>query len=299
MTSSILTRFAPSPTGRLHIGHAQAAAEVFDFAQSHGGTALLRIEDIDHTRCKAEYTDGIYEDLNWLGFDWPEPVREQSQHYADYAKVVDALLARGLAYPCALTRSDIKAGKIPSSDMVSNIISDQSLLLKNWINPKTQNSSLPFAIRLNLMTALRFVSDQSLLYLELFDKTNLDRGVTRDAHPFLTAWAASNQPDPVIARRDIGTSYHIAVTHDDHFQGISHVVRGADFIDQTPLHTLIQKLMGWKTPVYFHHPLVTDGSGRKLSKSARDLTIASLRASGLSAADVLSRKSLFQSQTTL
>lgn len=122
----------------------------------------------------------------------------------------------------------------------------------------------------------------------LIDVFMLDKLETKDARPYLSDWVSSSRPDPVIARRDIGCSYHIAVTHDDHIQDVTHVVRGADFVDQTPLHVLIQRLMGWNTPTYYHHPLVTDETGRKLSKSARDLTIESLRQSGASAKDVLS-----------
>ncbi len=281
----LITRFAPSPTGRLHIGHSIAAAAVFDFAKRHNGTGLLRIENIDHTRCRPEFTEGIYGDLAWLGYEWPKPTRIQSQHTADYAEVVCDLIDRGLAYPCALTRTELKADKTP--DLENN--SDQSLSYALKHASKTQNPTLPFNIRLNLNLALQAISDQSLTYTELQSDTALDAYETRNARPSLTAWAASDRPDPVIVRRDIGCSYHIAVTHDDHLQGVTHVVRGADFIDQTPLHVLIQRLMGWSTPTYYHHPLVTDNSGRKLSKSARDLTLESLRESGVSPTDVLSR----------
>lgn len=262
------------------MGHALAADKVFKFAAEHVGTALLRLEDIDHTRCRPEYTDGIFEDLAWLGFTWSSPVRVQSEHYADYAKVVIDLVQRGLAYPCTLSRSDLKAGQrtirpdSPSHAEAGRVCER----LRQSVRLKTP--SLPFAVRLDLKAALRRIPGD-LPYTELHEP--------QQALPNLQAWANSDQPDPIIARRDIGTSYHIAVTHDDHLQGITDVVRGADFLDQTPLHVLIQTLMGWTTPDYHHHPLVTDKTGRKLSKSDKDITIKSLRESGLSPADVLSR----------
>ena len=274
-----LTRFVPSPTGRLHLGHAHAAASVFGFAAEHEGTALLRIEDIDHTRCHAEFTDGIYEDLAWLGFNWPSPVRVQSEHYNDYAKVTIALIERGLAYPCTLSRTQLKSGKrTPRPD---RFLHRETARICEKVRQamRYKTPDLPFAIRLNLEAALKRVPDR-LSYQ--------DTGAQLNAWPSLQSWANSTRPDPVIARRDISASYHIAVTHDDHIQDITHIVRGADFIDQTPLHVLIQHLMGWNTPIYHHHALITDAAGHKLSKTARDQTIQSLRISGTPPADVLS-----------
>jgi len=271
----------------------------------------LRIEDIDQTRCRAEFTDGIYEDLSWLGFKWLTPPRVQSTHRQDYAAIICDLLSRGYAYPCSLRRSELKAGKLPNpvkrltyTDDELDKWSDYSLQslqsapwkhvedIKNIIYQanEQQNPSLPFTIRLDMRTALEDVSDYSLIYHTLTDGTNLNQGERLSAFGYLVEWlAVSGQPDPILARRDIGCSYHIAVTHDDHLQGVTHVVRGADFTAQTPLHVLIQHLMGWETPTYYHHALLTDPNGRKLSKSAKDLTIKSLRESGLSPEDVLSR----------
>ena len=275
-----ITRFAPSPTGRLHLGHALAADRVFDFAKRNSSLALLRIEDIDHTRCRPAFIDGIYEDLAWLGYNWPEPVRIQSGHYAQYAKAVIDLVQRGLAYPCALSRSALKAGqrtRVPDSPSHAEAarVCERLHSASQYKTP-----SLPFAVRLNLKTALRR-APAKLPYQE--------GGAVLQALPSLQDWARSERPDPVIARRDIGTSYHIAVAHDDHLQGITDVVRGADFTEQTPLHVLIQSLMGWTTPNYHHHALITDDAGRKFSKSDKDMTIESLRDSGMTPVDVLSR----------
>lgn len=278
-----VTRFAPSPTGRLHLGHALAASTVFDFVHQAQGQALLRIEDIDHTRCRPDYTAAIYEDLRWLGYSWPMPVRVQSAHYAAYAKVVIDLVQRGLAYSCALSRSDLKAGKrtrrpdSPSHAKAGRVCER----LRQSVQLKTP--SLPFSVRLDLKAALRRASA---------DLPYQDGGAQAHALPSLHDWAGSDRPDPVIARRDIGTSYHIAVTHDDQLQNITDVVRGEDFVDQTPLHVLLQRLMGWHTPRYHHHALVTDAAGRKLSKSDKDITLQSLRERGFNPADVLSHSLL-------
>ena len=275
----IITRFAPSPTGRLHLGHAWAAHSAFSSSEGDDTKVILRMEDIDYTRCRPEFTDGIFEDLSWLGYSWQTPIRTQSQHYSDYAKVVIDLLQRGLAYGCTLSRSDLNAGKrtiapdSPSHSETGRICER----LRRAAQYKTP--SFPFAVRLNLNAALRRVP------------TNLpytDGGDIKHALPPLVDWAAFNRPDPIIARRDIATSYHIAVTHDDHLQGITRIVRGEDLQDQTPLHVLIQHLMGWETPRYGHHPLITDETGRKLSKTHKDLTIQFLRESGMSPDDVLS-----------
>jgi len=272
-------RFAPSPTGRLHLGHAWAAHKAFKFSERPGTYTYLRIEDIDHTRCRPEYTEGIYEDLAWLGHEVKHGTRIQSQHYADYAAVVIDFVQRGLAYACRLSRSDLKAGKrtlVPDSPSHADAgkVCDRLRKAAQYKTP-----SLPFAVRLNLKAALRR-APANLPYRG-------ERG-PEQALPALFDWAASDRPDPIIARRDIGTSYHIAVTHDDHVQGITHIVRGEDLRDETPLHVLIQNLMGWETPRYAHHDLVKDETGRKLSKTNKDLTIQFLRENGMSPDDVLS-----------
>lgn len=283
------TRFAPSPTGLLHLGHAYAAAQVFEMAERLGGTALLRIEDIDHTRCKRQFSFDLQDDLSWLGFDWIRPVRVQSEHYADYAKVIIDLIQRGLAYPCTLSRTELKSGvrtptpqKLPHSQMAK--LCDTVFKAARYKTP-----SLPYAIRLNLKAALK-QTGEALTYFE--------GDSARHSRLRIEDWSLSDRPDPIIARRDIGCSYHIAVTHDDHIQGITDVVRGEDFVDQTPLHVLLQTLMGWRTPRYHHHALVTDETGRKLSKTDKDITIQSLRDAGHSPSDVLSH-SLLKTRSAL
>lgn len=243
----MITRFAPSPTGYLHLGHAYSAEQAFGFARDHGGTCLLRIEDIDHTRCKPEFTDAIYEDLRWLGYYWPRPPRVQSAHRADYAAVIDALNARGLIYRCFKKRSELPKGVYIGEPLAA---SDEKRRL---------SQAEPFAWRLSTHA----VKAGGIALPDDY-----------------------NHGDVVLARKDIGTSYHIAVTHDDHIQGVTDVVRGADLADQTPIHRLIQTLMGWPHPNYHHHALIMD-AGKKLSKRDRSTTIRSLREAGLSPSDVL------------
>ncbi len=277
------TRFAPSPTGRLHLGHALAAKEAFSFGPSNNGQCLLRIEDIDHTRCKPDHTLGIYQDLNWLGFDWPIPVRVQSRHYLDYAKVVASLLERGLAYPCTLTRSELKAGQRSRSE---NTLTHSEFLAHFTTDDDAPHPkpTLPYAIRLNLEQALASIGDTPLTFTEM-SKAEVD------ARNALSTVMETGQADPIIARKDIGVSYHIAVTHDDNLQGITHVVRGMDLYEETPLHNLIQSLMGWTTPIYHHHTLLTRDDGEKLSKRGLDTSLLSLRENGLTATQVLAMAS--------
>jgi len=273
----------------------------------------LRIEDIDHTRCRSDYTRGIYADLDWLGLDWPLPVRVQSAHRKDYVRVIASLVARGLAYPCTQSRSALKAGAKTSPDAKLSfdgrdleVWSDCSLLLLNdtsiseekeheivlsclSASSKQENPTLPFAIRLNLTRALQTISDQSLIYSNIQAQSRDEvviEGDHVDARPFLADWAKSDRVDPIIARRDIATSYDIAVTHDDALQSITHVVRGKDLEAQTPLHVLIQTLMGWPTPAYYHHDLVLREDGEKLAKRNLDTALATLREAGQSVAEV-------------
>ena len=275
------TRFAPSPTGRLHLGHALAAKEAFGFGPQENSKCLLRIEDIDHTRCKPDFTLGIYQDLDWLGFDWPLPVRVQSRHYLDYAKVVASLLERGLAYPCGLTRSDLKSGERTNPD-TALVPDDYLSIFTNSDDTPNAKPSLPYAIRLNLSKALSIIETPLI-----FTETGSSDNHLIDAKDSLTDWTASDRPDPIIARKDIGVSYHIAVTHDDMLQDITHIVRGMDLFDETPLHVLIQHLMDWPTPIYHHHALLKRDDGEKLSKRGLDTSLHSLRENGLTAAQVL------------
>ena len=260
------TRFAPSPTGYLHLGHALAASEAFGFARDNGGECWLRIEDIDHMRCKQDYTRAIHEDLGWLGFDWPAPVRVQSAHISDYQKTLEGLKTRGLIYPCFLTRKEVKPL------MEGGVyLGPTSPMSKDEFEARIENDETP-AWRLSLCAA------RDILGAE-FERLDFEEtGVTTRQAPF---------GDEVLARKDIGLSYHLCAVHDDAVQGITHIVRGIDIAPHTRFQVLLQKLMGWQAPAYNHHKLLLNADGEKLAKRNADTAIRELRDAGLSPQEVL------------
>lgn len=269
--SDYLTRFAPSPTGLLHLGHAASAFHVWQAAERAGGKVLLRIEDIDPTRCKPEFTAAIFEDLAWLGFSWETPVRIQSEHIADYDAVVANLVSRGLAYRCFRTRKDMAeateaAGLPPSTPFVGKPLPPDE-------ESRRLEAGDPFAWRLSLEACRRALGAR---WDELSFDTLSPRGTRRtvNARPELHG-------DINLTRKDAPTAYHVACTHDDALQGITHVIRGTDLEDAAHIHVLLQALMGWPTPVYTHHPLVMGPDGKRLAKRFQSKSLASLRAEGL------------------
>jgi len=266
-SARLRTRFAPSPTGYLHVGHARAAFEAFEFARAMDGTCLLRIEDIDHTRCAPELTTAIYEDLDWLGFDWPLPVRVQSRHYKDYAKAIETLRARGLVYRCFKTRRQIAEESVGGVYTGSAAPDEAARLSDNE----------PFAWRLSMHAAQEALGDgfNEMRYYES-GETSGWQNVNPAPHG-----------DVVLGRKDIGTSYHLAVTHDDALQAITHIVRGNDLKSSTDIHVLLQTLMGWPVPDYHHHALIFDADGEKLAKRRGSQSIRDLRRSALGREAVL------------
>lgn len=268
------TRFAPSPTGRLHRGHAFSALTAWTAAREAGGRFVLRIEDIDPTRCKPEYEAAIYEDLAWLGLDWETPVRRQSEHLADYAAVIEALKARGLVYRCFRTRKEIldAIGDAPHGPAEAvrpgpHAPEDEARLLAE---------GRPYAWRLSLDRAREVLGEDAWNALSF-----VEEGVGPDGETGLIRARPETAGDVVLARKDAGTAYHLAVTHDDALQGITHVIRGQDLFEATHIQRLIQALMGWPAPVYRHHRLLTGPDGRRYAKRDRSVTLAELRAGGL------------------
>lgn len=266
---SLRTRFAPSPTGLIHLGTAASALHVWAAAEAAGGEVLLRIEDVDKTRCRPEFAQAMLEDLAWLGLSWPEPVRVQSAHFDAYQAVLEALSARGLVYRCFRTRKEVAelAGEAPFVSSPPPPEEEAARLARGEV----------FAWRLSL-SAARAALGGRFEALEFVEETEagLER---RKAEP-------GRHGDVVLARKDAPAAYHLASTHDDALQGVSHVVRGTDLADAAHIHVLIQALMGWPSPVYRHHPLIYGPDGKKLSKSARSKTLASLREAGFTPADV-------------
>ncbi|PYD47686.1 tRNA glutamyl-Q(34) synthetase GluQRS [Novacetimonas pomaceti] len=273
-----ITRFAPSPTGGLHLGHVASALSGWRPANESGGRFVLRIEDIDPGRCRAAFAHELMSDLHWLGLRWPEPVRWQSRHLGDYAQVLARLGERGLVYPCFCTRRDI-ADEIAASAHAPHHAPDGSVIypgtcrdLPAWRRDALLAAGTPHALRLDMERALSVPGARDLTWHE--------RGQGRQkCRPELFG-------DVVLARKDVLASYHLCVTHDDALQGITLVTRGEDLRPATSLHRLLQHLMGWAEPQYAHHPLLCDASGRRLAKRDRAMTIAAMREQGMSPHDV-------------
>jgi glutamyl-Q tRNA(Asp) synthetase len=272
-TAAAVTRFAPSPTGYVHLGHAYSALTAFA-ARGVGGRFLLRIEDIDKTRCKPEFIKAIKEDLAWLGLEWEEPVRQQSKHLDDYAEALKKLERRGLIYPCFCTRSEIqaeveRAGHAPHGNG-GPIYPGTCRNLSEDERQKRMAKGMSYALRLDMSRA-------STISGPLFWQDRQHGRVKAQPDRF---------GDVVLARKETPTSYHLAVTVDDHIQGVTLVTRGADLFDATHVHRLLQTLLGYETPEYMHHRLLTDSAGRRLAKRDGDITIRSLRAANYTPAEV-------------
>ncbi len=272
----IVTRFAPSPTGYLHIGHAYSASLAWKMARESDGHFILRMEDIDPTRCRPEFEQGIYEDLKWLELDWDGPVRRQSEHMEDYAAILERLHARDLIYPCYCTRSEI-AAEIARCNSAPHgpegqIYPGTCKGISNAERDKKYASGQPYALRLDMEKAISISPLSSLTFREL------DKGLIQcDPSAF---------GDVVLARKDIPASYHLAVTFDDALQGVNLVVRGQDLFFATHVQRLLQYLLDLPTPDYLHHGLVSDMKGRRLAKRNKDATLKSIRESGYSSNEV-------------
>jgi glutamyl-Q tRNA(Asp) synthetase len=281
-------RFAPSPNGFLHLGHALSAIMNFDLARENGGRFLLRIEDIDAVRCRPEYEAAIYEDLAWLGLTWEQPVRRQSEHLAAYAEALARLQRDGLVYPSFESRSEIAqliaqheavgaSGSRPwprDPDGAPLYPGDARSL--SSAERARRMAAEPYALRLDMAKAVARVGP--LIW------TEIGAGARNEASEIAAAPEAWG--DVVLARKDIPTSYHLAVVVDDALQGISHVVRGKDLFTATAVHRLLQVLLGLPAPVYRHHRLILDAEGRKLSKSTPTTVLYELRAQGLTPDDI-------------
>jgi glutamyl-Q tRNA(Asp) synthetase len=264
-------RFAPSPNGYLHLGHAYSALFTDFWARQMGGQFLLRLEDTDITRCKPEFADAICEDLHWLGLSWPEPVMVQSTRMDAYQSAADHLRRMGLLYACDCTRQEIAARSTGTDP-------DGAPLYDGKCREHGLAGGRPVQIRLDLDRAVGITGPISFT---VASPTPLDRPQIRYAKPGL--WG-----DVVLQRKDVATSYHLAVVVDDAAQGITHVTRGRDMEPSTDIHVVLQMLLGLKQPVYTFHKLILDDDGRKLSKSKGSQSLRALREMGRSAESVRS-----------
>ena len=283
MTAPVF-RFAPSPNGYLHLGHALSALLNFDMARAAGGRLLLRIEDIDATRCRPEFEAAIYEDLAWLGIEWEEPVRRQSEHLSAYREQLDRLDAKRLLFPSFETRAEI-----------ARMVADRQSHAR-WLRdpdgvpiypgaaralPADERAARiaagePYALRLDMMRAVEWAGP--LTWSETGAGPGGERGQIA-AEP--EAWG-----DVILGRKEMPTSYHLSVVIDDALQGVTHVVRGKDLFWSTSVHRLLQALLGLAAPTYHHHRLIFDADGRKLSKSTHATGLRELRAQGRTASEI-------------
>jgi glutamyl-Q tRNA(Asp) synthetase len=270
-----VTRFAPSPTGHLHLGHAYAAKVAHDLARQAGGRFLLRFEDIDHTRVREEYYGAIEDDLRWLSLDWDGPALRQSDRVEAYAAALEQLRRLGAVYPCFCTRREIED---EIARMTGAPHGPEGALYPGTCRRHSDNER-ETRLAAGAQPAWRLDATRAASIVGPLAFTDLRHGVHR-VDPALLG-------DVVLARKDIGTSYHLAVVVDDAFQQVTHVTRGEDLLSSTHVHRLLQALLGLPEPVYLHHELVTDGQGIRLAKRHDALSLRSLRESGESPAELM------------
>jgi len=267
---SFATRFAPSPTGYLHRGHAFSALTAFQASQEAGGRFVLRIEDIDATRSRPEYEAAILEDLAWLGLDWEQPVRRQSEHLADYHAAIETLRERGLVYRCFKTRKELDIGRAPHEPAVPY----RSAPLPEAEEAERLARGEAFAWRLSLDAAERTLGGFS-------DLAFVEQGAGPDGETGEVQARPETAGDIVLARKDVGVAYHLAVVLDDALQGITHVIRGVDLFEAAHIQRLLQALLDLPTPTYRHHRLLVGPDGKRYAKRDKAQTLRELRAAGV------------------
>ena len=276
LNMSPVFRFAPSPNGYLHLGHALSALLNADMAQAAGGRLLLRIEDIDETRCRPEYEAAIYEDLAWLGITFAPPVRRQSEHYDDYRAALAKLDAMDLIYPSFESRAEIAALAVGQDPDGAPLYAGTAKMLSTAERARRMNAGEPFALRLDMAEAIERTGQ--LTWQETGAGQSGETGPI-EADP--SAWG-----DVILARKETPTRYHLAVVVDDAAQGVTDIVRGRDLFHATSVHRLLQALLGLAAPRYHHHRLILDNAGRKLSKSTLATGLRELRAGGATPVDI-------------
>jgi len=269
MATTLVTRFAPSPTGFLHLGHAHSALAGWRRARAAGGRFHLRIEDIDAARCRPDYADAILEDLAWLGLDWDGKVRVQSAHLAEYRATLGLLEGRGLLYPCFCSRADIAAAATAPHGPEGAVYPGTCRRLPKEEAARRVAAGEPHALRLDMAAALERVGELS------YEEEGEGRVACRP----------ERFGDVVLGRKDAPASYHLCVAHDDAAQGVTLVTRGEDLRPATDVHRVLQALMRWPEPAYAHHRLLTDASGRRLSKRDGAVALRELWARGVTPAE--------------
>ena len=275
------TRFAPSPTGPLHLGHAYSALYGHRLAEAKNGLWLLRIDDLDRNRSKPEWTQQIFDDLRWLGLAWPEPVRFQSQETASYQTALDALARARLIYPCCCNRADIAQAAAAPQEGVPESGPDGRIYPGTCRHRRLSQAGAGDALRLNMRKAVRALQ-KSVTYEEF--GTQLSERITLKPEALI-----AQVGDVVLRRKDQGAAYHLAVVIDDDAQNITDVVRGADLSAATQIHVVLQQLLNIQTPRYHHHALIRDETGKRLAKRSDSEALSTLRNAGYSAQDITKR----------
>ncbi len=301
---AFVTRFAPSPTGPLHLGHAYSALLAHDMARAEGGRFLLRIEDIDRNRCKPEFERQLQDDLHWLGLSWDAEPMRQSDNMAAYGKALDSLWLRGLIYPCTCTRKDIEGALSAPQEGTALPVGPDGLIYPGTCRSRmAYERCFPEANPRPKDANLRLEASLLSLAPNVFEHRidSPDGGWHRFASYREIGLGPAEQPglieftpqsieaevgDFVVARRDMGTSYHLSVVLDDALQGITHVIRGADLSEATRIHVLLQRLLGLPTPIYNHHRLIRDSQGKRLAKRDDARALSKYRAEGASPQDI-------------
>ncbi len=280
----IRERFAPSPTGLLHLGHAYSAMMAWDVAYAKGGEFLLRIEDTDQARCKREFENEIFTDLSWLGIKWPKPVLCQTNRMPAYQTALDKLIALDLCYPCKCSRKDIEAAlSAPQEDAPYTYGPDGPIYPRTCCNRSMTMRSVDDVVRLNIAKAIDYLGGKNAVHALIYSELGNGKMeiVHLDAEKLINACG-----DIVLARKDIGTSYHLAVVVDDAYQDITHVTRGADIASATPIHRILQALLSLPTPLYRHHRLIRDENGKRLAKRDDARAIRLYRENGSDPQDI-------------
>lgn len=262
------TRFAPSPTGELHLGHAFSALSAFDWTRANNAQFILRIEDTDFGRCRPEFSEQIFEDLDWLGIEWETPVRFQSQHFDEYDALIEKLRDMGVLYRCFKTRKEMEEAALSAPHGFRDGI--DGLSIESRISADEEAEKLAkkeaFAWRLSCRAAMEIIGTS-----ELFFDDEIHGRIK--VNPFANG-------DIIVARKDSKASYHLCAVHDDALQGITHIIRGEDLLNATHIQVVLQKLLGLPTPKYRHHHLILDENGKRFAKRDKDMTLKSLRQGG-------------------
>lgn len=279
---SVVERFAPSPTGALHLGHAFSALTAWEAADRAAGRFLLRIDDLDHTRCRPQFVESIIQDVRWLGLMWHGEILHQSRRTSEHLRTIEALRAKGLVYPCTCSRQDIQNAAGAPQEGAETFPPYPGTCRDRPFTPDQE----PRALRLNMRKAISLLGGGDAVRALSFEELGEGPGGETGKIPLDAGQLIDEIGDIVLRRKDGAIAYHLAVVLDDAFQGVSHVTRACDLFSSTPVHRLLQVLADLPTPIYRHHRIIRDKEGRRLAKRDGDMSLAVLREAGATPADI-------------